>query len=305
MKPDSKQLTPIQRNKANPFKAVIAIPPVNDFYFTRHRFSGLGCEILASLLKENGCAVQLFNFPLLKKKGRQLKLPQALEYLKLHIIDNEDGGLSFFTRYQHFGPSMAECADQVLASAPDIVFISCFAFCYSDAALELASHIRTIHPEITIAIGGAGVSAYPDFFIRNPHIDYALTGEAEVSIPSFLNALKSNSNRLSKPLFDLLPDRLSNRLSGVPNLYYKNNGKIIKPIQRQKPYITPLLYPGDARKNAGFVRISCVMVGNSGLSLLKRSNMVCPNNSLMIKTGTRKFISTLKMTTCCWRLNIF
>ncbi|MBC2717185.1 MAG: radical SAM protein [Desulfobacteraceae bacterium] len=217
-----KQLTTIQIYGEKPIQATIAVPPVFDFYFTRHRFSGLGSEILYNLLRKNGCEVQLFNFPHQRKKGGHLPLPKALDFLNPHIIENEEGRLSFFTRYQRFGPPLSECADQVIASSPDIVFISCFAFCYADTALELASHIRAINPEITIAIGGAGVSAYPDFFIQNPNIDYALAGEAEVSVSSFLNALRSNEKDLSGVPF------------GVPNLYQKNNGNIIAPLIKKQ-----------------------------------------------------------------------
>ena len=201
-----------------PLNACIAIPPVFDFYFTPHRFTGLGSKILYSLLQENGCEVQLFNFPLQKKKGGQLRRPNALDYLKPHIIENETGSVSFFTRYQRFGPPLDHCADQIIAALPDIVFIPCFAFCYADAALKLASHLRAMRLKTIIVVGGAGVSAYPDFFIRNSHIDFAITGEAEVSVPSFLTVLKSNSNKFSE----------------VPNLYQKNNGHIIAPrIKKQ------------------------------------------------------------------------
>ncbi len=214
----------IRIHEKKPLKATIAVPPVFDFYFTRHRFSILGSEILYTLLLENGCEVQLFNFPHQKKKGGQLRLPKTLDYLKPHIIENEQGRLSFFTRYQRFGPPLCQCADQIIASLPDIVFISCFAFCYADSAIELASHIRAIRPEIAIAVGGAGVSAYPDFFVRNPNIDFALTGEAEVSIPSFLNALRSTGKNLPGVA------------GGVPNLYQKNTGRIIAPLIKKQTH---------------------------------------------------------------------
>ncbi len=189
-----------------------------DFYFTRHRFSGLGSEILTTLLRENGWDVQLFNFPNEKKKGRPLPLPDVLQFLNPHIIENEEGRLAFFTRYQRFGPPITECADKIVASSPDIVFISCFAFCYADAALELASHIRANRPDLTVVIGGAGVSAYPDFFIRNPNIDFALTGEAETAISLFLGTLRSPAGDFSK----------------VPNLYWKKNSIIIVPRTKKQ-----------------------------------------------------------------------
>jgi len=211
-------LPAIRIHKKPPLKAAIAVPPVFDFYFTPHRSSGLGSEILYNLLLENNCRVQLFNFPNQQKKGRHLPLPKALDFLKPHIIENENGRVSFFTRYQRFGPPLSECANQVVASSPDIVLISCFAFCYADSALELASRIRAIKPNLAIAVGGAGVSAYPEFFIRNLNIDFALTGEAEVSISSFLKGLRLNTRNFS----------------GIPNLYRKNNGNTVAPqIKKQ------------------------------------------------------------------------
>ncbi len=218
----ARQMTTLSNSSKNPLKAGIAIPPVFDFYFTGHRFSGLGGEVLHRLLQENGCAVQYWNFPLQKKKGRQLPLPQTLDFLKPHIIANEDGRLSFFTRYQRFGPSFSECADQIVSASPDILFISCFAFCYADSALELAAAVRNAAPKISIAIGGAGVSAYPEFFMQNPNIDFAFTGEAEVSVPAFIKAIKSGSADLSDLSFA--------SFSRVPNLYCKNNNKIVAPV---------------------------------------------------------------------------
>lgn len=212
-----KQTLPGITQKQAPFRATIVIPPVFDFYFTGHRFSGLGAEILSSLLQENRCSVQLLNFPLQTNQGQTRPLPGALGFLKPHIIENETGRLSFFTRYQRFGPSLEECTDRIVISSPDIVFISCFAFCYADAALELASSVRAALPGIPIVIGGAGVSAFPDFFIRRPAVDFALTGEAEVSIPGFLNAIRSNSAAFES----------------VPNLYHKCKGDIITPAVQQ------------------------------------------------------------------------
>lgn len=219
-------MTTLSNYSKNPLKTGIAIPPVFDFYFTGHRFSGLGGGILHRLLRENGCAVQLWNFPLQKKKGRQLPLPDALDFLKPHIIANETGRLSFFTRYRRFGPCFSECARQILSASPDILFISCFAFCYADSAAELAAAVRAAAPKIPIAVGGAGVSAYPEFFLQNPNIDFAFTGEAEVSVSAFINAIKSGSTGLSDLSFA--------SFSRVPNLYCKNNNKIVAPAIKKQ-----------------------------------------------------------------------
>jgi hypothetical protein len=39
--------------------AAVVVPPLRDFYFTRHRFSSLGAAIVASLLKREGLQVDI------------------------------------------------------------------------------------------------------------------------------------------------------------------------------------------------------------------------------------------------------
>jgi anaerobic magnesium-protoporphyrin IX monomethyl ester cyclase len=198
-----------------PLRAVVIIPPVFDFYFTPHRSSGLGGEILLQLLQANGFQADLLNFPIRSKRAAKQNLPQALNHLKPYFIENEFGPLSFFLKYQRFGPSISECARQALQTKPDLICISCFAFCYAQAALDLAETIRSLNPLPAIIIGGAGVSAYPEYFIKNPAVDFVIIGEAEVSVPLFLDIFKSRKKNFS----------------AVPNLYFKSDGKMIAPSQ--------------------------------------------------------------------------
>jgi len=194
-------------------RAVVVIPPVFDFYYTPHRSSGLGAEIVLNCLSARGLPARLLHFPLQSAKPARQELPAALNHLRPHIVENETGGLSFFSRYRRFGPSIEDCARQALADEPDLVLISCFAFCYADAAIELAERIRKADPRPRILAGGAGVSAYPDYFLRSPAIDFAMVGEAEVSLPLFLDILLSGSTRFDR----------------VPNLYQTIDKTIIPP----------------------------------------------------------------------------
>ncbi|MEW6079788.1 MAG: B12-binding domain-containing radical SAM protein [Thermodesulfobacteriota bacterium] len=192
-------------------KAVVLIPPVYDFYFTPHRSAGLGAEILCKLLQAKGWQTRLLNFPLESKKGVNQDLPSALGYLKPYLMEGETGQLSFFTRYQRFGPAPEDCVRQVLADAPDLILISCFAFCYASAAVDLAAKLRKADPRPVIACGGAGVSAHPEYFIRHPAVDYAFTGEAEVFLPDFLETIASGSRDFSR----------------IANLFWKNSDGLI------------------------------------------------------------------------------
>ena len=83
-------------------KAVVAIPPIRDFYFTQHRFSGLGAKNLTGILMKEGIDVEYINFPLLKEKGSVIPLPDTLSYLQPYLLHGETGKISFFTQYTTF-----------------------------------------------------------------------------------------------------------------------------------------------------------------------------------------------------------
>ncbi len=179
--------------------AAIIIPPLSDFYFTRHRFSSLGGSIVAQLLERSGIETAILNFPLMNVKGTVIDLPPELAHLKPFIIENETGGLSFFTHYRRFGPSFDQCAETIATLSPDICIFSLFAFCYGDDALALAAAIKKALPAMPIAIGGAGASVYPDYFLKNAAFDYVLQGEAESCLPQFIEELSKpepNWNRV-------------------------------------------------------------------------------------------------------------
>jgi hypothetical protein len=190
-------------------RATIAVPPVHDFYFTWHRFSSLGAVVLSNLLSENGVAASLFNFPMAEKHGTMLEIPGEISFLQRFILPQETGKLSYFTNYKRYGPSVEECASAILATSPDLCFISCYAFSYALESLDLARQVKMRAPHLPSIIGGAGPSAYPLYFIQDPSIDFVLTGEAETSIKSFLETFLSGTSNFE----------------GVPNCYWKKDGR--------------------------------------------------------------------------------
>jgi hypothetical protein len=197
-------------------RAAVIVPPVSDFYFTPHRFSCLGAQVVCRILSECGIPFVFFNFPLMKRKPQVIDIPEEIKYLQDHIIPHELGKLSYFTKYQRFGPVSNECARLVTDSCPSICFISCFAYSHAKEAIDLACDIKKIKPDLPIVIGGAGVSAYPLYFIRDTNIDFAIVGEAEISLKPFCKALFERT--LS---FDLVPNLFQNRTHPfVPPLQY-------------------------------------------------------------------------------------
>ena len=167
-------------------KAAVIIPPIEDFYFTDHRFSCLGAYKAAEIIESSGgIETEVIIFPLMEKK--QIALPQYQKYLKRHIIEGETGSCSFFSVFRRYGPDAGKCCEVLEKIKPDYVFFSLFAYCYAEPAIELADMLKTRMPEIILAAGGAGVSVFPDYF--HPHFDAVLPGEGEIALKEYTEKL--------------------------------------------------------------------------------------------------------------------
>ncbi len=166
-------------------KAALVIPPYEDFYRTPHRSAPLGMHVVRQICEAAGYQTVYYNFPADAGRGRTLKLPEYLSYLKEVMVEGEFGPASFFTRYRRWGADAHSCAGKIMASNPDVIMISCFAYAYSDHAVELIRALRDMDSRIPILAGGAGVSALPDRFAS---ADAALAGEAEAVLPALFNS---------------------------------------------------------------------------------------------------------------------
>lgn len=178
---------------------MVAVPPLRDFYRTTHRHSALGARIVQQILLEHGWSTSFFNFPEYGKRGLPLPLPGELSYLSPFLIPEEKGGLSFFTRFQHFGPSFSDCGEMIIREKPDILFLQCFAFCYADETLALAREVFSRDPGIKICIGGPGAAVLPAYFIRDGCVSTVFLGEIEDSLPGFLKGEYSEEIIQSNP----------------------------------------------------------------------------------------------------------
>lgn len=184
-------------------KAVVVSPSICDFYFTPGRAAALGAKSVYKLLKKKGVDCELINFPLMKPRGNKIPLPGSHKYLEPFIIPGERGALSYFNSFKIFGPYHNNSAKIVLSNHPDVIFISLFAWAYADDAILLAKEIRELarknRRSVTICIGGAGVSVFPEFFKEISIFDYVLEGDAEISLPLFISELKLGKKKISYP----------------------------------------------------------------------------------------------------------
>ncbi|HSV96561.1 MAG TPA: radical SAM protein [Spirochaetota bacterium] len=156
-------------------RVAIVIPPVRDLYFTPQRASFLGPHTLSSILGKHGVEHAIFNA--VRGRGRPVPLPDELGYLAPYLCRRY-----FFTEYRRYGIEDDRMARIVADYRPDIILLSCFAFAYATDALSLSRALKKALPHATLIVGGAGVSAYPDYFLRNAPVDYAVRGEVGDSL---------------------------------------------------------------------------------------------------------------------------
>jgi radical SAM superfamily enzyme YgiQ (UPF0313 family) len=180
-----------------PMHVAVALPPIRDLYLSPRRVSALGCRTLVNLLEKAGHTAGLFLFPL-RGKGHPLPLPTEAAYLEDWIIPDERGPLSFFTGMKHFGPGWRDCAEIIAAENPGAVFISSFAYAYAEDAVLLAAALREVLPDTPVIAGGAGPSAWPEYYLsppltEGPVFDAVFTGEAEAGFPLLLYFLESGA----------------------------------------------------------------------------------------------------------------
>ncbi|MDR1932220.1 MAG: hypothetical protein LBQ57_05260 [Spirochaetales bacterium] len=188
-------------------RVAVVLPPIRDFYLSPRRISALGCRIVAQMLEKAGHSVSLFLFPLLLQgKAHAEELPPEAAYLKEWILPDERGPLSFFTQMKRFGPDWTGCARLAAGENPEAALISSFAYAYAGDAALLARALREQLPQALLVAGGAGPSAWPDYYLEQkdnegrPLFDAVFSGEAEAGFALLLEFLKSRRNPEQKTL---------------------------------------------------------------------------------------------------------
>ncbi|MBN1525788.1 MAG: radical SAM protein [Spirochaetales bacterium] len=200
-------------------RILIACPPICDFYSTPHRMAALGTEVLKNRLKQHGHIVTKMNFPAYGY-STAVPLPRPVSYLKPFIIPHETGPVSFFTQYKRFGPDFPVCAQQIVQEQPDLVCISLFAWAYAEEAVELSAAIKILRPRLPVICGGSGLSAFPEYFMKEKSIDFVITGEGDRSLV-LLCALLEKTGTEEPRFFE------------IPGLFWKQGTEVCRSLTPQ------------------------------------------------------------------------
>ena len=178
----------------NNFKLLLIQPPVEDFYDTDVRLQPIGLAFLKSAMAKALPKVQVKIVDFHHGWGRQtLSIPKELSYLKPYYPVHDKSPFSVFYQYYRFGASNETMLEHILREKPDMIGISSLFTAYYREVLSLAEAIKASYP-VPILVGGSHVSAYPSTILSHPAVDFILQGEAENSLPKFIQHIIDGSD---------------------------------------------------------------------------------------------------------------
>jgi radical SAM superfamily enzyme YgiQ (UPF0313 family) len=191
-------------------KVMLIQPPIQDFYDTDIRLQPLGLCMLKGAVKKHLPYVEVLVRDYHHGHGRRtLSLPRELSYLKNYYAHPDTSPYCAFHHYYHFGAPFDVIAEHVVQEGPDLVGISALFTPYHREALTLAREIKN-RISVPIIMGGSHVSAVPETMLSRPEVDFVIRGEGERPLVKFLKAFGQGWS-----------------LDGVPNLGYKEGGRMI------------------------------------------------------------------------------
>ncbi|KMP11017.1 hypothetical protein UR09_04560 [Candidatus Nitromaritima sp. SCGC AAA799-A02] len=100
--------------------------------------------------------------------------------------------------------------EKIIEEKPDVLAMSVFADNYQ-WALDVARKVREKCPDCKTIWGGIHPTTVPDEVMRRDEVDFIVVGDGELPMIKFLDALGNGG-----------------KFDGIPNLWFKNNGEIVK-----------------------------------------------------------------------------
>ena len=131
-------------------------PPFEDKIFSNLVYPPLGILFLASVVREMGHDVKVFDANVLRA-------------------------------------SFEETVNYIKEIKPDIVGITA-ATANGPSTFKLAAKIKEIEPSVKIISGGPHITVAPEECLNDENIDYILVGEGEATIKELIEALESGSD---------------------------------------------------------------------------------------------------------------
>jgi len=122
--------------------------------------------------------------------------------------------------------SYEDIGKEILDYRPSWLGISSLTF-ESDGLHRLAAIAKEVQPDLPVVVGGPHPSAYTEQVMADPHIDYAVIGEGEVTADEFDQAIRTRS-----------------AVDQIDGLAWRDNGSVrINPLQRYIEDLDALPFP--------------------------------------------------------------
>jgi magnesium-protoporphyrin IX monomethyl ester (oxidative) cyclase len=114
-----------------------------------------------------------------------------------------------------------EILSRIVEAKPDAVGVTCMFTSYFKDAHDTACLVKAYNPRIPVIFGGAHTSTFPEVVMRDPNVDVAVVGEAELTIVEVLQRLQEGAD-----------------LRGVQGVIHRYQGTVIR--EPPRPFIENL-----------------------------------------------------------------
>ncbi len=164
---------------------------------------------------------------------------QPLGILNIAAVLNRAGITTSVLDADILGLSIAETADRLLASAPDLVGISLMTPQLL-SALALCAALKHRQPQLPIVLGGAHIDAtHGDVFSMTTMADFAIHGEGELALLECCQRLEKDGAR---PAGSIGYSNLRSLLADVPNVILPDRQAAdgVARVNPARPYIANL-----------------------------------------------------------------
>jgi anaerobic magnesium-protoporphyrin IX monomethyl ester cyclase len=195
-------------------KILLIQPPVRDFYQTAIRTQPIGLAYLAAALEQTGCDVEILDCQVTNLK-KPIPVPEKFYRIKEFYPRGDLSPFRLYSGYHHFGLSYEEIKERIRQSSADVIGISSQFTPYCDEAFTIASLVKSINTKTPVILGGAHVSVAPEEVLKQPSVDYLVTGEGDETFPLLVDYIKQG-----RQLDDL--DGVGYRVNGKVHLNPKH-----------------------------------------------------------------------------------
>jgi anaerobic magnesium-protoporphyrin IX monomethyl ester cyclase len=168
--------------------------------------------------------------------------PLGCMYLASYLRRNGDVQARIIDMTAELMP-YSRLGQEIRAFQPDLVGIS--ALTYESKGMDrVAAIAKSVRADLPVAVGGPHPSAYTERTMANPHIDYAVMGEGELTADDLVAALRTGAD-----------------VSGIDGLAFRRDGLVrINPRQRYIEDLDALPFPAwdliPLRNYKKFIRMS-------------------------------------------------